>query len=35
LLTGTPWRYIKVAQTEYAKLQPPDFAELQVALAGS
>lgn len=33
LLAGTPWRYIKVSQSEYAKLQAPDFAELQVALA--
>ncbi len=31
LLTGTPWRYVKVPQTEFGKLQPGDFSELSVA----
>ncbi|HEX6508483.1 MAG TPA: RNA-binding domain-containing protein [Chloroflexota bacterium] len=30
LLTGTAWRYLKVAQTEYKKLQPADFEDLLV-----
>jgi type III restriction enzyme len=28
LLTGTPWRYLKVPQKEFQKLQPGDFADL-------
>jgi type III restriction enzyme len=31
-LTGTPWRYLKVQQTEYNSLQPAQFADL-LALA--
>jgi type III restriction enzyme len=31
LLTGTPWRYVKVPQTEFGKLQPGDFSEVSVA----
>ena len=31
LLVGIPWRYLKVPQTEFSKLQPTDFAELAVA----
>jgi type III restriction enzyme len=31
LLTGVPWRYVKVPQTEFGKLQPADFSELGVA----
>ncbi len=31
LLTGTSWRYVKVQQTELAKLQPGDFTEMTVA----
>ena len=30
LLTGTPWRYVKVPQKEYAQLQPDEFADLLV-----
>jgi type III restriction enzyme len=30
LLTGTPWEYLKVRQTEYASLQPTRFADLLV-----
>jgi len=29
-LTGTPWRYIKVPQKEYAQLQPTEFGDLLV-----
>lgn len=29
-LSGTRWRYVKVPQTEYAKLQPSDFSELAI-----
>ncbi len=32
MLTGTPWRYLKVPQKEFEKLQPSDFADL-MALA--
>jgi type III restriction enzyme len=31
LLTGVPWRYLKVPQAELGKLQPADFTELRVA----
>jgi type III restriction enzyme len=31
-LTSTPWSYLKVPQTEYASLQPTQFADL-LALA--
>jgi len=31
LLTGTPWSYVKVPQTEFVKLQPRDFSELFLA----
>jgi type III restriction enzyme len=34
LLTGTPWSYLKVPQTEFSKLQPGDFAEVALALGG-
>jgi type III restriction enzyme len=34
LLTGTAWRYVKVPQTEFAKLQPDYFVALAVAFAG-
>jgi type III restriction enzyme len=34
LLTGTPWSYLKVPQTEFGKLQPGDFAELAIAFGG-
>jgi type III restriction enzyme len=30
LLTGTAWRYLKVAQNEFKKLQPADFEDLLV-----
>jgi type III restriction enzyme len=30
MLTGTPWRYLKVAQKEFAKLQPSEFGDLEV-----
>jgi type III restriction enzyme len=30
LLTGTPWRYVKVPQAEFGKLQPTSFADLLV-----
>jgi len=33
LLTGIAWRYVKVPQAEFAKLQPGDFAELAIAFA--
>lgn len=29
-LTGVPWSYIKVAQSEFIKLQPDEFADLMV-----
>ena len=29
LLTGTAWRYVKVPQTEFGKLQAGDFAEVE------
>jgi hypothetical protein len=32
-LTGEPWAYLKVKQTEYDRLQPTRFADLEV-LAG-
>ena len=32
-LTGTPWSYLKVRQTEYASLQPTRFADLLVLAA--
>lgn len=28
MLTGTPWRYLKVPQKDFEKLQPADFADL-------
>lgn len=31
ILTGTSWRYVKVPQAEYGKLQAGDFSELAVA----
>lgn len=31
LLSGTPWRYLKVPQIEFIKLQPGEFSELAVA----
>ena len=31
LLSGTTWRYVKVPQTEFLKLQPTDFGDLAVA----
>jgi len=31
LLTGTPWRYLKIQQAEFGKLQPSDFGELAAA----
>ena len=31
LLTGTPWAYLKVPQTEFGKLQAGDFSELAIA----
>jgi type III restriction enzyme len=33
LLTGVPWRYVKVPQAEFAKLRAGDFSELAVAFA--
>lgn len=33
LLTGTGWRYVKVPQSEFVKLQPPNFGELAIAFA--
>ncbi len=30
LLTGTPWRYLKVPQPEFLKLQPTEFSDLLV-----
>ncbi len=30
LLTGTPWRYLKVPQKEFEKLQPVEFGDLMV-----
>ncbi len=33
LLTGTPWRYLKIQQAEFGKLQPSDFGELAAAFA--
>ena len=30
MLTGIPWRYLKVPQKEFAKLQPSEFADLEV-----
>jgi type III restriction enzyme len=30
MLTGTPWRYLKVPQKEFAKLQPSEFGDLEV-----
>jgi type III restriction enzyme len=30
LLTGTQWRYVKVPQAEFGKLQPTEFADLLV-----
>jgi hypothetical protein len=30
MLTGTPWEYLKVPQTELEKLQPTEFADLAV-----
>jgi type III restriction enzyme len=33
LLTGTPWSYLKVMQKEYVKLQPSEFAEVEVGFA--
>jgi type III restriction enzyme len=32
-LTGTPWRYVKVQQGEFAKLQPGDFETMAVAFS--
>ncbi len=29
-LTGQIWRYVKVPQKEYQRLQPSEFSELQV-----
>jgi type III restriction enzyme len=34
LLTGIAWRYVKVPQVEYLKLQPADFAEVALTFAG-
>ncbi len=34
LLTATPWCYLKVRQTEYASLQPTQFADLVVLGSG-
>lgn len=34
-LTGSPWRYVKVPQTEYKQLQPTEFADLLVFAAAS
>jgi len=33
LLTGIAWRYVKVPQAEFAKLQPADFNELALAFS--
>jgi type III restriction enzyme len=33
VLAATPWRYLKVPQSEFGKLQPADFAELAIAFA--
>jgi type III restriction enzyme len=30
MLTDTDWRYLKVSQVEFAKLQPTEFADLLV-----
>jgi type III restriction enzyme len=30
MLTGTPWRYVKVPQTGFEKLEPTEFADLMV-----
>jgi hypothetical protein len=30
MLTGTLWRYLKVPQKEFAKLQPSEFGDLKV-----
>jgi type III restriction enzyme len=30
MLTGTTWRYLKVAQKDFEKLQPTDFSDLMV-----
>ncbi|HLK55290.1 MAG TPA: hypothetical protein VKU00_01920, partial [Chthonomonadaceae bacterium] len=30
LLTGTPWQYLKVPQSEFDKLQPTGYADLLV-----
>jgi type III restriction enzyme len=35
LLAATPWRYLKIPQAEFGKLQPGDFAGLAVAFGGS
>jgi type III restriction enzyme len=34
LLTGTPWRYVKVPQAEFAKLQPSELSEVRLAFGG-
>ena len=30
VLTGVPWQYVKVPQLEWNKLQPSDFAEVEL-----
>lgn len=35
LLTGTAWRYVKVPQTEFGKLQAADFADIVLAFSPS
>lgn len=35
LLTGTAWRYVKVPQTEFGKLQAGDFADVVLAFSPS
>jgi type III restriction enzyme len=33
LLTGGPWQYLKVPQSEFTKLEPGEFADLAVVLS--
>ncbi len=35
LLTGTAWRYVKVPQMEFGKLQAGDFADVVLAFSPS
>jgi type III restriction enzyme len=35
LLTGTAWRYVKVPQTEFTKLQPAELGEVRLAFSPS